>query len=94
MTTTQSEQFEECKKSIEVAGRAIVTAQTTHSVLTKQMEALKVKRKKLEENCLKEHGVSVKELQKTVDEKLEEYIKLTAEINSKYEEINDEQNNG
>lgn len=93
MKPTQ-EQFEECKNMLDKANKAVMTAETTISVLNKQMENLKSKRSDIEKRCAEELGVPVKELQSLIDNKMAEYIEITQIVNSKYEEISQEQSNG
>lgn len=71
--------LEQCTAALDGLGKSISKAETTVAVLGKQMDTLKARRKQIEDLCVKDLGVPVKELQQTASEKLCECAKYTTE---------------
>lgn len=91
MNESEIQKFEECKSTLDGLEKSIGRAQTTVAVLTKQMDALKARRKQIEESCANDIGVPIKELQNTVDSKFASYVELTNRASEMFEKINQEQ---
>jgi len=83
--------LEECTSTLDALGKSISKAETTVAVLTKQMDTLKSRRKQIEDLCVKDLGVPVKELQQTAADKLKECAKYTNQAAVMFESITKEQ---
>lgn len=77
--------LEEITSKLDALGKSITKAETTVGVLTKQMGTLKTRRKQIEDSCVADMGVPIKELQKAAADKLAEAARYTNEASIKFE---------
>lgn len=90
MNESEKLTLEQCTEALDGLSKSISKAETTVAVLSKQMETLKARRKQIEDLCIKDLGVPVKELQQMAADKLRECAKYTSEAVEMIEKIEKE----
>ena len=88
---TQTLTFEECKRKLLAAEKAKSQAESTVIVVGKQMETLKAKRRKSEEECVENHGVKIDELPAKLEELRAEYISKVEQIEQELAALNNQE---
>ncbi|MBS1722414.1 MAG: hypothetical protein JSS66_05345 [Armatimonadetes bacterium] len=72
--------FEEAKRQVASAEKALAEAEATASVVGRQLEALKLKRSECERKCKEACGVTIDQLEPHIAKLRQEYTEKVAKV--------------